>query len=61
MMDLYRAVGIVEGFEDSEHEEEVLEAWQFLVDSDVVWSLQGAFGRQAMRLIEEGLIVSKQG
>ena len=37
-------------------EEEILEAWQYLLDSGTVWNLQGSYGRQAQRLIEAGLI-----
>lgn len=51
-MDAYTAVGIAEGFVESESEEQVIEAWQFLVDSGMAWTLQGWFGRQA----DEGLI-----
>ena len=59
MMDVYKAVGIVEGWENAENEEQVLEAWQFLVDTDIVWSLQGCFGRTAQALIDGGLIQAK--
>ena len=52
----YRAVGIAEGFIQVETEEEVLEAWQYLVDTDIAWTLQGSFGRMAQHLINEGLI-----
>ena len=36
--------------------EDWLEAWQYLVDTGVVWGLQGWFGRTAAALIEEGEI-----
>ena len=52
----YRAVGIAEGFIQVETEQEVLEAWQYLVDTDMAWTLQGSFGRMAQHLIREGLI-----
>ncbi len=35
-------------------EEAFLSAYQFLIDSGVVWQLQGAFGRQAAALIDAG-------
>lgn len=50
------AVGIAEGFEEAESEEQWLEAWQHLVDTGLAWSLQGWFGRSAQHLIDEGRI-----
>ena len=55
MMDNYTAVGIAEGFEEAESEEQVIEAWQHLIDTGTAWTLQGWFGRQAMALIEAGV------
>ena len=55
-MSNYMAVGIAEGFEEAESEEQVIEAWQHLVDTGLVWSLQGWFGRTATHLINEGII-----
>ena len=54
-MDKYRAVGLAEGFE-SGTEEEVIAAWQYLVDTGLCWSLQGWFGRTATALIEAGIV-----
>jgi hypothetical protein len=58
-MDNFTAVAIAEGFEDAESEEQVIEAWQHLVDTGLAWSLQGSFGRTAMALIEAGLVEAK--
>jgi hypothetical protein len=55
-MNTFDAVGIIEGFVDSDSEEQVLEAWQTLVDTGMAWQLQGWFGRTARHLIEEGYI-----
>ena len=55
-MDDYKAVSIAEGFQEPESEEQVLAAWQHLVDTGLVWQLQGWFGRTAHDLIENGVI-----
>jgi hypothetical protein len=52
----FQAVGIAEGFIEADSEEQVIEAWQYLVDSGIVWQLQGWFGRTATDLIERGFI-----
>ena len=55
-MGQYDAVGIAEGWLPSESQEEVLVAWQILVDTGMAWTLQGFFGRAASDLLEQGLI-----
>jgi hypothetical protein len=53
--DLYRACGVVEGFEDSSGEEETIAAWQWLIDTGHCWHLQGWYGRTAAELIQQGV------
>ena len=55
-MNAYLATGLAAGFIEAESEEQVIEAWQFLVDTGLAWSLQGWFGRTAAALIEEGVV-----
>lgn len=49
------AVGIAEGWIEADSEEQIIEAWQLLIDSGLCWQLQGWFGRTAQRLIEDGI------
>lgn len=55
-MDTYTAVCLIEG-DIIADEASVLDAWQHLVDTGIVWKLQGSYGRMAADLIDTGLIV----
>ena len=55
-MDSFNAVGIAEGFVECADEAQFIEAWQYLVDSGMAWSLQGWFGRTANSMIEQGIL-----
>ena len=55
-MDNYTATGLAEGFIEADSEEQVLAAWQHLVDTGLAWQLQGWFGRTAQQLINQGVI-----
>lgn len=54
-MSTYDAVALAEGFEEGTEEEQI-EAWQYLLDTGIVWQLQGMFGRQAMAMVDAGVI-----
>ena len=45
------AVLIAEGEIDTDQDTQI-EAWQYLVDTGLAWSLQGSFGRMAQELID---------
>jgi hypothetical protein len=59
-MTVYNAIGLAEGFIEADSEEQFIEAWQFLLDTGLVWTLQGFFGRTAVSMIEEGYIIVKE-
>ena len=54
-LNITNAISIAEGIEDASIDAQ-LEAWQMLVDTGLVWQLQGWYGRTATLLIEQGLI-----
>lgn len=54
-MDSFTAIGIVEGIIEAESEEQIIDAWQKLIDTGLCWKLQGWFGRTAQSLIEAGV------
>lgn len=57
-MNALKAIDIIEGTGGEEATcEQILEAWQFLVDTGLAWQLQGIYGRLAQELIDGGLIV----
>jgi hypothetical protein len=44
-------------YENGEMEQaEIIELFQHLVDTKIVWQLQGSYGRTAAALIKEGLV-----
>ena len=55
-MDNFKATGLAEGFIEAESKEQVIEAWQYLHDTKLAYSLQGWFGRTAQQLIQDGII-----
>jgi hypothetical protein len=56
----YLAVGIAEGFELPESEEQLQEAWQYIYDKKLYLNLQGWFGRAVEHLITEGYIKTNE-
>lgn len=55
-MDPYTAAMIADRAIEPESEEQELEAWQYLVDTGLAWTLQGRIGRTAVDLINAGVI-----
>jgi len=58
LMTPYLAIAIAEGFCEGENatRDQQIEAWQYLHDTKLAYSLQGWFGRTATALIEQGII-----
>ena len=53
-------VGQLAAFEEGELEApEVILLFQHLVDTGIVWSLQGSYGRTAASMIEAGLVTQR--
>lgn len=53
---MFDTVAFIMKLEDGEcDEEEVIEGFQALINSGLVWSLQGWYGRTAQRLIDAGV------
>lgn len=59
IMDTVDAVMMIEG-NDAATGQELVEAWQLLIDTGVVWTLQGRYGRMAQHLIEVGICKPKE-
>ena len=58
-LNAYTAVGLAEGFIESNSEEEVIAAWQYIYDNNLWQGLQGWFGRTVNDLLQEGIIKPK--
>ena len=54
-MENFEAVMLAEGVDEASSEEELISAWQHLIDTGLAWTLQGWFGRTAKGLITEGI------
>lgn len=62
LMTPYLASAIAEGFCEGEGatREQQIEAWQYLHETGLAYSLQGWYGRTAKALLEEGIIEDKR-
>ena len=60
--DSYKATGLAEGFVEPEtdNENEILGAWQYLEVTGIGYQLQGWFGRTLTHLIENDHILNRQ-
>ena len=58
-MTTIRAINIIDGFQYGDAQETIA-AYQFLINTGVVWGLQGRYGRNAKHLIEVGICTAPQ-
>lgn len=53
----FDVAGFTLAFENNELDfDQIIEGFQRLVDTGLVWQLQGAYGRTAMTLIDQGFV-----
>tara|TARA_R100001244_G_scaffold59241_1_gene49874 strand:+ start:45 stop:239 length:195 start_codon:yes stop_codon:yes gene_type:complete len=52
-MNNYTAINYIEGIEEADDEQQIA-AWQHLINTGIVWTLQGWYGRGAVHLIDAG-------
>ena len=57
----YKATMIAEGVQEPDYPEQYIEAWQHLIDTGLVWQLQGWMGRCAKNLIADGTCAMPKG
>ena len=65
-MTTFDAIDLIEGvrepsdFDRNETLQELMiEAWQSLIDTGLVWKLQGSYGRTAASLIQQGICTNE--
>lgn len=51
------AVSLIEGTIDADSQEQVIEAWQYLIDTGIILHLQGSTYRMAQQLIDAGICI----
>ena len=52
----YDLAASLAAFEDGEMDErDFIRLFQYLIDTGLAWTMQGNYGRTAMRLIEDGM------
>lgn len=54
------AVMIITGVDQVTDNDTMIEAWQTVIDTGLVWKLEGYYGRTAVNLIEEGLCTAPE-
>ena len=56
-LSILEATLVAEQAQESECLEEFYTAWQILIDTNLVWQFQGWFGRQAVRFLQDEVLL----
>ena len=56
VLNSYTAIGLTEGFIESDDSHDILKAWSFLGQSGLAFELQGWFGRNVKGLVESNYL-----
>ncbi len=59
-MNRKRALDLILHHVEPESVEQMIEAWQYLIDSDAIWDLPPEFANKAAWMLHEGLVVAKK-
>ena len=54
-MSSFLAVDIIENGYHYHDNDDIVAAYQFLINNGIIWKLQGTYGRMAVRWIDDGL------
>lgn len=54
----YLAIGIIEGFEETDNPKDKIKAWSYIIGKKLYLYLQGWFGRMGKKLIADNFIQS---
>lgn len=58
----YDYIGRIMAYEQGDLDDDAtIDLFQYLVDTGLAWNLQGSYGRQAARMLDDGVILRPAG